>query len=236
MNYSSSMQEQILDIAGLKTHLVGAIAQAQPLLVLLHGYAMTPADLTPFAHSLQIPAVVLVPRGPHVSPTGGYCWWNIDTEARSVALAAGPRDLALEHPGGLPAARSQLADFMAAAAGQLHPCRTLVGGFSQGGMLACDQVLHVSSKIDGLIMMSASRIAGEDWQLRRAALHGLRTFISHGRTDLDLSFAAGESLRDFMVSNQAKVTWVPFDQGHEIPLVVWRELRKFIRAIIDSPV
>jgi phospholipase/carboxylesterase len=103
-------------------------------------------------------------------------------------------------------------------------------------MLACDQVLHASSKIDGLIMMSASRIASKDWQLCRTALHGLCTFVSHGRSDPDLSFAAGENLRDFMVSNQAKVTWVPFDQGHEIPLIVWRELRKFIKAIIDSPV
>ncbi|MGE5183235.1 MAG: hypothetical protein ACM31C_14295 [Acidobacteriota bacterium] len=29
----------------------------------------------------------------------------------------------------------------------------------------------------------------------------------------------------------AHVTWLPFDGGHELPLVVWRGLRKFLRAV-----
>jgi phospholipase/carboxylesterase len=31
----------------------------------------------------------------------------------------------------------------------------------------------------------------------------------------------------------ARVFWVPFDGGHEIPLVVWRGLRKFLRALLE---
>jgi phospholipase/carboxylesterase len=52
--------------------------------------------------------------------------------------------------------------------------------------------------------------------------------ISHGRADSDLAFAAGESLRDCLTTAGAATTWVPFDQGHEVPLVVWRRLRKFL--------
>jgi phospholipase/carboxylesterase len=55
--------------------------------------------------------------------------------------------------------------------------------------------------------------------------------VSHGRGDTDLAFAAGEALRDLLVSGGAAVTWVPFDQGHEIPLVVWRGLRKFLSTL-----
>ncbi len=35
----------------------------------------------------------------------------------------------------------------------------------------------------------------------------------------------------FLVSAGASVAWVPFDGGHEIPFMVWRELRKFLRSI-----
>jgi len=80
--------------------------------------------------------------------------------------------------------------------------------------------------------MSASRVALEDWQPRRARLDGLPVFVSHGQSDRDLAFAAGEALRDFVLDSGARVSWVPFESGHEIPLVVWRGLRKFLGALL----
>ena len=55
--------------------------------------------------------------------------------------------------------------------------------------------------------------------------------VSHGTHDTDLAFAAGEALRDFHRNSQARVTWQPFDGGHEIPLVVWRALRRFLAEL-----
>src|SRR5437016_13692765 len=78
----------MLEIAGLRTTAVGA--EAAPLVVvLLHGYAMQPADLTPFAHSLGLPALFLLPQGPQQSSAGGHGWWDIDAEARNAAVARG---------------------------------------------------------------------------------------------------------------------------------------------------
>ena len=45
------------------------------------------------------------------------------------------------------------------------------------------------------------------------------------------AFAAGEALRDFHRNSGARVTWQPFDGGHEIPLVVWRTLRRFLAEL-----
>ena len=61
-------------------------------------------------------------------------------------------------------------------------------------------------------------------------MHGLPIFISHGRDDQDVSFAAGERLRDTLIEAGAIVTWVEFAGGHIIPLQVWRELKKFLNA------
>jgi phospholipase/carboxylesterase len=224
--------ERILDIEGLRTTAVGN-PDAPLTLVLLHGYAMQPTDLAPFAHSIGIPAYFLLPQGPVSSPNGGHAWWEVDLEARESALSIGPRDLASEHPRGLGAARQQFGQFLAAVTAEVKPGRTIVlGGFSQGGMLALDWVLRGNQRVDGLALLSTSRVALSEWEPRRKRLRNVPVFLSHGATDRDLAFAAGERLRDFLLESAAQLTWTPFEGGHEIPLVVWRGLRKFLAALL----
>jgi phospholipase/carboxylesterase len=237
----SPKAELILDIAGLRTTAVGS-PDAPLTVVLLHGYAMRPSDLSPFAHSLGVPAFFLFPQGPLPSPGGGHAWWGVDEEARAAAIAAGPRDLANEYPPGLPAARLQLERFLDAVAtdyslsrtvtSRTVPSRTVIGGFSQGGMLALDWVLRCAQDFDGLVLLSSSCVTTNEWLPRRARLARLPVFVSHGAADTDLAYTAGERLRDFVLESEARVTWVPFEGGHEIPLIVWRALRKFLGALL----
>jgi phospholipase/carboxylesterase len=224
--------ERTLDIAGLQTTAIGA-PDARLTLVLLHGYAMRPSDLSPFAHSLGVPAHFLLPRGPVISPLGGHAWWAVDLESREAALNMGPRDLAQDHPSGLPAAHEQLERFLTAVTAQFPSQLVVLGGFSQGGMLALDYVLRSERHIDGLLLLSASRLAINEWEPRRSRLRNLPTLVSHGTRDPDLAFAAGERLHDFVLESGARTSWVPFEGGHEIPLVVWRGLRKFLAALLE---
>jgi phospholipase/carboxylesterase len=214
--------------ANLEALMVGRPEDARALVVLLHGYAMRPEDLEPFAHSLRVPALFCFPRGPQPAQAGSFAWWPIDEERRTRELAFGPRDLFRESPAPRPALRAQLREFLASVR-RLNPlARLVLGGFSQGGMMACDAVLCGGECVDGLVLLSASRIALNEWSARRDALRGLPVLITHGRHDPDLSFAAGEALRDFHVDAGADVSWQPFEGGHEIPLVAWRALRAFL--------
>jgi len=224
--------ERLIDIAGLRTTAVGQ-PDAPLTLILLHGYAMRPADLSPFAHSLGTPAYFLLPEGPLPSTIGGHAWWAVDREARERALSRGPRDLTDDYPQGLSAARHQLGRFLDAVAAESPPRRLILGGFSQGGMLALDWVLRGTRAVDALALLSASRLAARDWHPHRARLRDLPVFVSHGSGDQDLAFAAGERLRDFVLESGARTTWVPFEGGHEVPLVVWRGLRKFLSALLE---
>ena len=236
------MEEQSLELAGLSTIVVGDPATAEIVVVLLHGFAMEPGDLSPFAHSLGVPGLFLFPRGPLTAsldgrvPTG-RAWWATDPVARARSLALGPRDFADEHPIGLPEARATLNRFLDEAREldpRLRDRRTVVGGFSQGGMVACDAFLHQPRPLAGLVLLSSSRIAFDEWRPlladRGPALRALPIFASHGRADSDLSFASGERLRDCLAGAGAQVTWVPFDEGHQVPLVVWRRLRAFLSS------
>jgi len=225
------MESASCNIAGLESLRVSTPEQACVQVVLLHGYDMRPEDLEPFSHSLNVRAVFHFPRGPLQSPSGNRCWWPIDQERRTRQLQSGPRDLFQESPPGRPAARERLCAFLDALRAQSPKLPLLLGGFSQGGMLACDTVLCARQPVSALAMFSSSRIAFEDWQTNREVLAELPVLVSHGTNDADLAFSAGEALRDFYRNCGAQVTWQPFEGGHEMPLVVWRALRRFVAEL-----
>ena len=199
--------------------------------IMLHGYAMRAADLAPFAHSLGLSAVFYVPEAPLQAVPSGRAWWVMDQERRRLALLAGPRDLATEVPAGAPAARAALGELVARVRRELPGLPVAVIGFSQGGMLACDAVLHDAVRLDALALLSSSRIDIGEWTRRADRLRGLPVLVSHGEADDDLAFATGEALRDFCREAGATVTWVPFPDGHAIPLLVWRAVRRLLSGL-----
>jgi phospholipase/carboxylesterase len=190
--------------------------------VVLHGREMEAADLAPFGHSVGGDARWIFPDAPLAS-TRARTWWPTDSEQRLRNLAAGPMELSALDPPGRAEARAVLGSLLATISTPV-----VLAGFSQGGMLAMDVTLH-GYRPAALALLSSTRIAITDWQPRAAALAGLRILVAHGHDDRELSFAAGELLRDFAIAGGADVLWLPFDGGHDLPLVVWRALKKLLR-------
>lgn len=230
-----TLPEEELTIAGLRTIAIGDRASARMNVVLLHGFGMRPEELSPFAHSLGLPAWFLFPEAPLDASIGGRAWWFIDAADRETAIAKGPRDFAVQHPPDLPKAREHLTRLLDAVKEMTSDRPLIIAGFSQGGMLTCDTFLRAPRPVAGIALLSASRIAYRDWPplLESGAVKDVPILVSHGELDADLAFSAGEALRDALTAGGANVTWVPFDQGHGIPLVVWRRFRKFALAVVS---
>lgn len=221
--------------AGLRTIVVGE-SDAPMFVVLCHGYAMTPEDLSPFAHALDLSAQWFFPEAalttePQSDFARRRCWWPMDPAMRAAELAGSPRDFADVQPAGLPRAREQLGAFVDEVLALARGRPVVVGGFSSGGMLAFDTQLHMLRPIAALMLLSSTRIAFAEEQPRLSGLGGLPILIAHGHADHELAFAAGEELRNAAIAGGADVTWLPFDGGHEIPLVVWRGLRQFLQRL-----
>ena len=219
------MTEREVHLGGLRALTVGD-DQAPLAVVVLHGRQMQASDLAPFAHSLGEPAYFVFPDGPVSGQSRGRAWWPVDSEARLRRLSAGPMELSAMTPEGRPEARAALDAVLRSLA---RP--TLLVGFSQGGMLAMDHVLHDGTRPAALALLSSTRIAIADWQPRADRLTGLPVLVAHGTRDAELAFQAGELLRDFAEAGGARVTWLPFDGGHELPLVVWRALRRQLQLL-----
>ena len=218
------MIETHAQMGGMRTITVGD-ANAPLVVVMLHGRMMEGADLAPFARSLGTQAYFVFPDAPLRTGAHGFAWWPVESETR--LRGRGVRDLYELDPPGRCEARAALAALLSVFAG---PRRLVLAGFSQGGMLAMDYVLH-GGKVDALVLLSSSRIAYADWKPRLPCLRSLPMLVAHGRADPELAFAAGEGLRDAAFTGGAHLTWLPFEGGHEIPLVVWRALRKFLAAV-----
>ena len=202
------------------------------VLVFLHGLTMDPAVLRPMVDALALTLPTVVPAGPVRNEDGTYSWWAVDPAHRAARLAAGPSDLFDRHPTERPAARAVLAQTLADARAAHPGCRFVLVGYSQGGMLLMDHLLTQGEPdVAGIALLSSTCIALDEWLPHVARLQGLPALVTHGRSDGDLGFSAGERLRDLLQGAGAQVQWLPFDGGHEMPLVVWRALRRFVLAL-----
>jgi phospholipase/carboxylesterase len=202
--------------------------------VLLHGYAMEPSDLASLADAMTLPASLYLPRGIHPAVPQGHAWWPVDASRRAAQMAEGARDLFNEHPPGREHLRLRFGEFISELRLRHGNKPLILAGFSQGGMLACDLLLRGAVRPQGLVLMSTSCIAIDEWQPRFDQARELPVLVTHGEADADISFTAGQRVRDHFIAAGASVTWFPFSGGHGAPLVVWREFRRFTITLLRS--
>ena len=207
-----------------------------PLVVLLHGFGAPGTDLVPLARVMDVPPSTrfAFPEAPLELPAGyggGRAWWMLDMERLQRAMIAGiPRDLREEQPEGLAPAREKLTGALDALVSELGVAEgsLVLGGFSQGAMLSCDQVLHSDRPLAGLALLSGAYLNREEWAPRFATRARLPVFQSHGRRDPILSFEGAEYLREAMKEAGWDVRFTAFGGAHEIPMDVLDGLSTFI--------
>ena len=223
-------------IAGLAVKVRGDVrAKGLPVVVLLHGFASRASDLAPLFDAFGPSLRFVFPEAPIAlgDEAAGRAWWNIDVAARDAAMERGEeRDLSRQVPIGLSSARATLDRLLDEIEATMSPSALIVGGFSQGAILACDATLRSSRKLAALVLLSGARIAEDEWRPRYPSRRGLPVFQSHGRHDAHLSCSVAERLHEELAGAGLEVTWLPFEGEHEVPLVVLRALRKFLRRFI----
>ncbi len=93
----------------------------------------------------------------------------------------------------------------------------VLGGFSQGAMLATDVCLALPQRVGGLIVWSGSLLNEPEWTRLAKGKAGLQVVQSHGEFDPILPFAGAELLRDLFDSHGIKTQFLPFHGQHTIP-------------------
>jgi phospholipase/carboxylesterase len=106
----------------------------------------------------------------------------------------------------------------------------VLGGFSQGAMLACDVALRSARAPAGLVLFSGAPVDVPSWRQLAPARKGLPVLMSHGRSDPILPFAGGEYLRDLLREAGLSVDFIEWNGGHGIPDGVLERLGPFLAA------
>lgn len=205
-----------------------------PTIVLSHGFGANMRDLVPLAAELGEEKYRFVfPQAPVTLPgfPSGRAWFPREQhELEAFATGALFSDLSTYDPPGLAESAKELAQLLEYL--DLRPENTVVGGFSQGAMIACELVLGQRwSRPAGLLVLSGSLVAGSRLQEAAAAVSGLPVFQSHGDADTLLPIEQARALGDLLQSAGAKHTFLPFPGGHGIPDVVIDGVRDFVREL-----
>lgn len=200
-----------------------------PAIVLCHGFGAPGDDLVTLARVVDAGRGVrwFFPEAPLEADLGmgptpdARAWWPIDMLRLQMLMERGQaRDLAGETPDGMAEARAALEACLAwlGAEHGVAPERTVIGGFSQGAMLATEVALHAAAPFAGLAALSGSLVSEERW---REAASGsgatLHAVVTHGRRDPILPFDGGRALAELLAASGAHVRFVPHGGGHEIP-------------------
>jgi len=217
---------------------------AAPLtLVLMHGYGAPGDDLVGIGGALDAPpgTTFLFPEAPMALGDAAMmsllgdarAWWQIDIGRYQRAIMQGTLDsLVNDVPDGLQEAREKLIEMLDVYERETKtPAeRIVLGGFSQGSMLALDVALRTKRPLAGLVVLSGTLLAARDWLPLMASRKDLRVFQSHGTQDPILPFAVAERLRHVLEEAGMHVSFTEFEGGHGIPPAVMRDLGTWLKT------
>jgi phospholipase/carboxylesterase len=195
-------------------------------LVLFHGRGADEVDLLPLLDVLdpERRLVGITPRGPLSLPPGGAHWYAVreigypdpDTFLRIYAVASDWLD-ALPGLTGVPLAR------------------TVVGGFSQGCVMAWALGLGEGRPAPaGVIGLSGFVPSVDGFELDLVGREGFRAAIGHGTHDPIIGVEWGRQARDRLEAAGADVTYRESPIAHSIDPGFARELAGWVGATLGN--
>jgi phospholipase/carboxylesterase len=192
----------------------------------MHGYGADARDLVPIAMELELarPARWIFPDAPLELPFGGRAWFPID-ESRSL-----PIDGIAGRPEGLDEAVTAAEGLLAS----LKPGRVILGGFSQGAMMALELAARAAEPPLGLFLLSGTLVDEKNLARLAPRLKGLKYFQSHGSADPILSFRAAERLHAALEAAGLEGEFLRFEGPHSVPPEAAAGLGRYLNAALAA--
>ena len=195
---------------------------ADGTLVLLHGRATDEHDLLPVIDALDPERRLdgLTPRGPFTLPPGGYHWYgpvvrvgfpNKETFEQSFALLSEWLDATVDLE------------------------RTVLGGFSQGSVMAYALGLGAGRPAPaGVLAMSGFIPVVEGFELDLEGRRGLPVAIAHGTHDPVITVQFGHEARDRLSAAGLDVLYRESPIGHGVDPRGIDELRAWLARTLPA--
>jgi phospholipase/carboxylesterase len=201
-----------------------ANAEPEGALVLFHGRGTDEHDLFPLLDILDPERRLLgaTARGPLSLPPGGAHWYIV----RRVGFPDRDTFLSTDEQAG-----GWLDDLLARH--DIPPERAVLGGFSQGGVMAYSLGLGPGRpRPAGIVALSSFLPTVEGFELGDPA--GLPVAIGHGTFDPVIGVEFGRDARDRLTEAGAEVTYRESPMPHAIDPGFLRELPDWVSAVAGT--
>lgn len=198
--------------------------------VFFHGYGANMDDLAPLQNYLDPKGVChwYFPNGPVKIPFAGMwegrAWFPIDMAELERAMQVGThRRFSDKSPAEFLTSLSMMLETISEL--QKKHEHVIVGGFSQGAMLAS----HIASRlpVEALVILSGT-LLDQSGLAQNYHTRSVPFFQSHGDQDPLLGLGEAKALYESLETKGFKGLWAPFRGGHEIPEGTLRALGAFL--------
>lgn len=230
---SSTFQRTTVDGIDLITILRPGIHKT---VMLLHGFGASGDDLAPLADYLDrnqewnwiFPEAILeVPTSPH---TTGRAWFPIRmAEIEAAAMRGETVDFADVLPQGMKNAEARIISLIEKL--RIEPRNLVLGGFSQGAMMAVQVAITLKEDLRGLVLFSGTFINRNEWVEKLSAKRHIPYIQSHGKNDPILGFDHAVRLNSQLKESGLKGDFLEFSGGHEIPLPIIQKAANFLTGL-----
>lgn len=210
-------------------HFIERAATGTPrgLLVLLHGVGASEASLWPLSLELPADLHVVLARAPLAMGPGMHAWFPVRF------TQDGPQIDAVQAE----ASRRLLIDFIAQQQARLGiaPTRTLVAGFSQGGIMSASVALTSPTSVAGFGVLSG-RILPEIESLipGDVASHALHGLVLHGVRDVKLGYFFAERAARLLQQLGVAYTLKSYDADHALTPAMRADFGNWVTARLPA--
>ncbi|MGZ3768989.1 MAG: alpha/beta hydrolase [Bdellovibrio sp.] len=207
-----------------------------PWIILFHGFGADCNDLFSLGDMVSTKKTYnwLFPNGILEVPIGpawmGRAWWNVDMlEIQRASERGELRDFSNETPNGMSKAYDMAMEMIKQM--KIPWNKIILGGFSQGAMLATEIYLRAPETPAGLLIMSGTLLHQEEWKKLIPARQGQKFFQCHGEMDPILGFKQAQKLETLLTQGGMKGSLVKFRGGHEIPPQVLAKTGEYLDSL-----
>ncbi|MGK4568777.1 alpha/beta hydrolase [Flavobacterium sp. 3HN19-14] len=197
-------------------------SEANPLLLLLHGYGSNEEDLFSFANELPAEYYVISVRAPYDLQFGSYAWYAINFDADENKFS--DHDQART-------SRDLIASFIDEIIAK-YPIEaenvTLIG-FSQGSILSYAVALSYPQKVNRVAAMSGylnTEILAENYE--KNDFSNLKFFISHGTADQVVPVDWDRKSKPFLDDLSIENVYKEYPIGHGVSPQNFFDLRDWL--------
>ncbi|KJK15886.1 phospholipase [Burkholderiaceae bacterium 16] len=212
---------------GLRYRLRNALPGTTPAerLLLLHGVGSNETSLAAVATRIDPRVQVVLVQGPLTFAPGQYGFFEVSFQGGAPAINAAQAERS----------RQQLIALVRALRAQdgALPARTVIAGFSQGGILSASVGLSAPADVAGFAVLSGRILPEIEPHLApRDALAGLSAFIAHGEFDNKLPVGWAERADQWLdalgVAHQTR----RYPIGHELNADVVADFRQWLASVL----